>query len=228
MKRIPVALGYFTTFFTALYAVFKFVRIPGAYIIMLIAGILIAVYFPLLFLKQFRKRYEDKLHFVHKFGAFLLSIIILSVILKFQHWQIVKYQDSQIITLFSMSPWISIAAYCSFSFIYIPMLIYVNSKYEKDSIIKNIIAGLGLSIISISLIGYPLHLAYHHELFILGNILFILIYLPWHILSSLKKKPKELHNTFQTLILAYVLTLFVYGIFLEWPVTYQDVIMNSN
>ena len=100
MKSIPIALGYFTIFFTALYAVFKFVRIPGAYIIMLIAGIFIAVYFPLLFLKQFQKKNEGKLHFVHKFGAFLLSVIILSTILEFQHWQIVKYQHNQIITLF--------------------------------------------------------------------------------------------------------------------------------
>ena len=106
MKRIPIALGYFTLFFTALYAVFKFVRIPGAYIIMLIAGIFIAVYFPFLFLKQFQKRNGNKLHFVHKFGAFLLSVIILSVILEFQHWQIVKYQHNQIITLFSIPPWI--------------------------------------------------------------------------------------------------------------------------
>jgi len=226
MKKLPIALGYFTFFFTALYAVFKFVRIPGAFVLMLIAGILIAIYFPLLFLKQFQMRYSKKLHLVHKFGAFLLSILILSVIFNFQHWNIVMYEDDQLILLFSIPPLIFNATYYCFSFIFIPMLIYVNYRDGKDSLIKNIVAGLGLSIISFSLIGYQLHSPYHHHLFIIGNILFVLIYLPWHLLSSLKKEPKEFHYTFQILIIGYILILFVYGIFIEWPVTYQDVLMN--
>ncbi len=226
MKKLPVTLGYFTTFFIALYAVFKFVRIPGAYLIMLIAGILIAIYFPLLFLRKFQVSYGKKPQLVHKFGAFLLSVLILSVILNFQHWSIVIFQDDQMIRLLSIPPGIFNAAYYLFSFIFIPMLIYVNYKDDKDSLMKNIVAGSGMAIISFSLIGYQLHLGYHHQLFIVGNILFVLIYLPWHILSSPGKEPKEFHHIFQILIIGYILTLFVYGIFLKWPVTYQDVLMN--
>jgi uncharacterized membrane protein YidH (DUF202 family) len=223
MKKIPIALGYFTFFFTALYAVFKFIRIPGAANIMLIAGLLMSIYFPLLFLKQLQKRYDKKFHFVYKFGAFLLSIIILSLILGLHHWRVVMYQDNQIITLFRFSPWIYIAAVHILSLVFIPILLYINYKDDKDNLLKNLVGGLGLAMIPISLVGFHMHWPYHQHLFIIGNILFVLIYLPWHILSF-KKERREFDNIFKTLIIAYILILFLYGIFLKWPVTYQDVL----
>jgi hypothetical protein len=205
MKKLPIALGYFTTFFTALYAIFKFLHFKGAIILMFIAGILIAIYFSLLFLKQFQERSGKQANLIHKLGVFLFSVIILSTIFGFNHfWQI--------------STWMFCAAYGGFSLIFIPLLIYNNSKDVKNDLLKNLVAGSGLAIISISLLGYPLHWPYHHILFIIGNVLFILIYLPWYIFAN-RKNQESFDFIFKTLIIAYILVLFVYGIFLDWPIT---------
>lgn len=77
MKKLNT-LGYFATFFTALYAVFKFVQIPGAAWFMLLAGIMLAIYFPFLFLNRLRKKMGGKLNLVYKFGGILLAMFILS------------------------------------------------------------------------------------------------------------------------------------------------------
>ena len=82
-----------------------------------------------------------------------------------------------------------------------------------------------MSIISISLIGFQLK-AYHFKtIFIIGNVLFILIFLPWHIIS-IKDKNEEIHSIFQILILGYILILFTYGIFLKWDVSWHEALMN--
>ena len=172
---------------------------------MFITGILIAIYFSLLFLKQFHERSGNQIQLVHIIGVFIFSILILATLLRFNHfWQI--------------SAWMLAFAYAGFSFIFIPWLIFTNCKKNKNDLLKNIVAGLGLGIISISLIGYPMHWPYHHELFVIGNIIFFLIYLPWHIFTN--KKQQSFDFIFQTFIIAYVLILFVYGIFLKWPVTH--------
>jgi len=226
MKKLN-RLGYFATFFTALYAVFKFVQIPGAAWMMLLAGILISIYFPLLFLNSLRKRMDGKLNLVYKFGGILLALFILSAVFKFNLWgfYIFPTDDTEIL-IFSLPPITLNIAYYLFSFIFIPWLLYVEYKKNKNGLFKNIIGGLGLSIISISLIGFQLHAHYHRILFITGNILFILIFLPWHIIS-IKDKNEKINNIFQILILGYILILFTYGIFLKWDVSWHEVLMNS-
>ena len=79
-------LGYLATFFTALYAVFKFVLIPGAAWMMLFAGIMLAIYFPLLFLNRLRKKLNGELNLVYKFGGILLGMFILSAVFRFNLW----------------------------------------------------------------------------------------------------------------------------------------------
>jgi hypothetical protein len=226
MKKLN-RLGYFATFFTALYAVFKFVQIPGAAWMMLLAGILISIYFPLLFLNSLRKRMDGKLNLVYKFGGILLALFILSAVFKFNFggFYIFPTDDTEIL-IFSLPPITLNIAYYLFSFIFIPWLLYVEYKKNKNGLFKNIIGGLGLSIISISLIGFQLHVHYHRILFITGNILFILIFLPWHIIS-IKDKNEKINNIFQILILGYILILFTYGIFLKWDVSWHEVLMNS-
>lgn len=228
MKKLPASLGYITLLFTAMFAVFKFVRIPGANVIMLIAGLLIAIYFPLLFLKELSDKSKNKTHPVHCFGAALLAILIISVILKFQHWAPMIYPGDRPIKLFSVPPIVFNLAYYGFSLLFIPWLIWYNYKVYNASILKNLIGGLGLALISISLYGYQIKAAHHHTLFIIGNVLFVIIYLPVNLFLSERKEPEEeLHNTFRTLIIGYVLILFIYGVFLEWPLTYQDVLLKK-
>ena len=172
---------------------------------MLFTGILIAIYFSLLFLKQYEERTGKQTQPVHKFGVLIFSILIYATLLRFNHfWQI--------------SGWMLASVYTGFSFIFIPWLIFTDYKKNKNDLLKNIVAGLGLGIISISLFGYHMHWPYHHELFVIGNVIFFLIYLPWYIFTN--KKQQSFDFIFQTLIIAYVLILFVYGIFLKWPVTH--------
>lgn len=226
MKKLST-LGYFATFFTALYAVFKFVQIPGAAWMMLFAGIFIAIYFPLLFLNRLRKRMDGKLNLVYKFGGILLAMFILSAVFKFNLWGFYNYPaDGTEILILTLPPISLNIAYYLFSFIFIPWLLYEEYRKNKNGLFKNIIGGLGLSIISISLIGSQLK-AYHPKtLFIIGNIIFILIFLPWHI-KSMKDKDEKINNIFQILILGYILILFTYGIFLKWDVSWHEVLMNS-
>jgi len=134
--------------------------------------------------------------------------------------------DGTEILIFSLPPIALNIAYYLFSFIFIPWLLYSEYQKNKNGLFKNIIGGLGLSIISISLIGFQLHDYSPKELFPIGNILFILIFLPWHIIS-IKDKNEEINNIFQILILGYILILFTYGIFLKWDVSWHEVVMNS-
>jgi len=141
MKKLN-RLGYFATFFTALYAVFKFVQIPGAAWMMLLAGILISIYFPLLFLNSLRKRMDGKLNLVYKFGGILLALFILSAVFKFNLWgfYIFPTDDTEIL-IFSLPPITLNIAYYLFSFIFIPWLLYVEYKKNKNGLFKNIIGG---------------------------------------------------------------------------------------
>ena len=226
MKKID-KLGYVATFFTASYAVFKFVQIPGAAWLMLFAGILLAIYLPLLFLNRLRNKIDGKVNLVYKFGGVLLAMFILSAVFKFNLWGFYIYPppDGTEIKIFSLPPIALNIAYYFFSFIFIPWLLIVEYRKRKTGLFKNIIGGLGLSIISISLIGFQLK-AYHFKtMFLIGNMLFILIFLPWHIIS-IKDKNEEIHSMFQILILGYILILFTYGIFLKWDVSWHEALMN--
>ena len=121
MKNPPTLLGYTTTISLALYAVLKFLHLEGAMLMMFITGILIAIYFSLLFLKQFHERSGNQIQLVHKIGVFIFSILILATLLRFNHfWQI--------------SAWMLAFAYAGFSFIFIPWLIFTNCKKNKNRI----------------------------------------------------------------------------------------------
>jgi len=226
MKKTRIVLGYFTTFFCALYAVLKLLKLPGAANVMLLAGLLIAIYFPIVFLRQLQQSLGMKTRLVHKFGAILLSVVIISIFLRFQHWSIVRYENGEIIRILTFSPWIYIVAYCSFSFIFIPWLLFDHYKYKREGFLMKCVGGLGLSIIPLSLIGADLHLSNWGLLFTVGNAIIILIYLPWHLLTA-NETSNGVEELFKILIISYILLMLVSGIFWQWPVTYQDVILNA-
>lgn len=206
MKNPSKSLGYSATLSLAIYGVIKFLHLEGAIIMMFITGILIAIYFSWLFLKYFQKQSGKQIHLVHITGVVIFCIFIIATLLRFNHfWQI--------------STWMLEIVFAGFSFIFIPWLIFTNFKENKNDLWKNLMAGLGLSIISISLFGFLMHWPLHEKLFIIGNIIFFLIYLPWHIFPH-HKKQISFDFMFQTLIIVYILVLFVFGIFLKWPVTH--------
>jgi hypothetical protein len=225
MKRLNT-FGYLATFFTAAYAVFKFVQLPGASLLMLFVGILLAIYLPLLLLNRLKNKTDGTLPLVYKFGGILSGLFILSVVFKFNLWGFYIYPGDKEVEIISLPPIVLNITYYLFSFGFIPWLVYTEYKKNRSGLFKNIIGGLGLSIISISLIGSQLH-AYHPKpLFTLGNILFIGIFLPLQIIA-LKGRTEEKNRIFQILILGYILILFIYGIFLKWDVSWHEVLLNS-
>jgi hypothetical protein len=206
LKRLLTSLGFATTISLATYGAIKFLRLKGAIIMMFITGTLLAIYFSLFFLNYLKERSGKQIRFGHIIGVFIFSIFIYAALLRFNHfWQI--------------SNWMLVIDFAGFSFIFIPWLVFINSKENKHDLFKNLTAGLGLSIISVSLYGFIMHWPFHEELFVIGNTFLFLIYLPWHIFSR-NKRHISFDFMFQTLILAYILILFVFGIFLKWPVTH--------
>jgi hypothetical protein len=206
MKRPSTSLGFATITSLAIYGVIKFLRLEGAIIMMFITGTLLAIYFSLFFLYYLQERSGKQIRLVHIIGVVLFSIFIIATLLRFNHfWQ--------------LSGWMIAIDFVVFSFLFIPWLIFTNSKENKHDLLKNLVAGIGLDIILISLLGFIMHWPFHEELFVIGNIFLFLIYLPWHIFPN-NKKHISFDFMFQTLIVTYILTLFTFGIFLKWPVTH--------
>jgi len=222
MEKPSYLLGYFTLFFTALYAVFKFTLLPGANVIMIIAGVFIAIYFPLLFLYQLQIRSKKQNMLVHKFGALMLSLIILTVVFRFNDWSLMGFKDDQAIRIFTLPSWIYIIPYTGV-LVFIPWLIYTNYIENKKNLAIDITGGLGLAIIIISLIALDYHWLYRKLLFQVSNGIFILIYIPLQI-RKYRQLNKELSRTFQILIIAYILVIFVYLVYWRSAITYLDVI----
>ena len=206
MKRLLTPLGFATTISLATYAVIKFLRLEGAIIIMFITGTLLSIYFSLYYLNYLKERLGKKIKFCHILGIVIFSTFIFATLLRFNHfWQI--------------SGWMLAIDFTLFSFIFIPWLVFISSKEDKYELYKNLSAGFGLSIISISLFGFIMHWPLHKELFVIGNIILFLIYLPLHTFSH-NKRNMSFDFIFQTLIVAYILILFVFGVFLKWPMTH--------
>lgn len=206
MKRLLTPLGFATTISLATYSVIKFLRLEGAILMMFITGTLLSIYFSLYFLNYLKEKSGKKIEFGHLLGVVIFSTFILATLLKFNHFGQVSF-------------WILAIDFALFSFIFIPWLVFINSKDKKHELFKNLAAGIGLSIISVSLFGFIVRWPLHEELFVIGNILLFLIYLPLHTFSH-NKKTMSFDFMFQTLIVAYILILFVFGICLQWPVTH--------
>jgi hypothetical protein len=206
MKRPSTSLGFAATTSIAIYGVIKFLRLEGAIIMMFITGTLLAMYFSWSFLYYLQERSGKQIRLVHILGVVLFSIFIIATLLRFNHfWQI--------------SGWMTIFVLVGFSFLFIPWLIFTNSKENKHDLLKNLVGGVGLDIILFSLYGFLMHWPFHEELFVIGNLFLFLIYLPWHIFPN-NNKLISFDFMFQSLIVAYILILFVFGIFLNWPVTH--------
>jgi hypothetical protein len=206
MKRPSTYLGFAATASVAVYGVIKFLRLEGAVIMMFVAGILLAIYFSWFFLSVIKERSGKQIRPVHIIGVLLFAIFIIATLLRLNHfWQI--------------SGWLTIILLVAFTVLFIPWLTVTHTKENKHDLLKNLVAGIGLDLIAVSLYGFLLHWPFHKELFVTGNVFLFLIYLPWYIFPK-NKKHVSFDFMFQCLIVSYILLLFLFGIFLKWPVTH--------
>jgi hypothetical protein len=213
MKKLVCIIGYATSVLMALYTIFKFSRFPGAWILMIALGLLLAIYFPLQILDRVRNSVEGKIYPVHVIGALCSSIIIIAILFKFQHW-------TGSVTLFNIG-------LLTFSLLFIPMLFYHRSNKGKTNYLMNGVGAIGFSLISLGVFGQLMHYPFRDFLFIGGHVLIFLIYFPLYAFNrsiSQDVKISYFQDSFNVLIIGYLLFLFIYGIIMKWPVIYLDLI----
>ena len=78
-----------------------------------------------------------------------------------------------------------------------------------------------MAIFSIGLVGSQMHDFYWTVLITIGSILFVLVYLPLY-MRKMKNDPDKLDSMFQFLIVVYIITIFVYLIFMGLEPTNPD------
>jgi len=213
MKRSACIIGYATSVLIALYTIFKFSRLPGAWILMIVLGVLLSIYFPLQILVRVQSSTEGRIYPVHIIGAFCSSLIIMAILFKFQHWT-----GAGILFLVGLF---------TFSLLFIPLLFYHKSKKEKTNYLMNGAGAIGFSLISLGVLGQLMHYPFRDFLFAVGHVLIFLIYFPLYAYNksnSQDVKIKYFQNSFNILIIGYLLFLFIYGTIMKWPVTYLDLI----
>lgn len=210
MKRLACSLGYFVTIVIATYTAFKFFRWPGAYIIMISLGILLALYLPIIILEKVKST-EGKINPVHIIGALCSSILIIAILFRFMHWS-----GSGLLIM------IDILTFC---LLFVPLLFYHKSRKEKANFFMNGAGSLGLFLIAISFFLKIQHWPFQDVSFIAGHIFIFLVYFPLYAFNKselVQNKIKYLQDSFNILIIAYLLFLFIYGIIAKWPITYKD------
>lgn len=227
MNRINY-LGYLGVFIVALYLTLKLQRLPGPHGIMLIGGLVLALYIPISLLRSRGFKDGEKHRPVHLFGSILLGFLIMSVVLRFQYWALVMFKNKQLITFLTIEPWLFDWVYLGISFIFIPWLIWDFYKLNgSQELVKNVIGGIGLSLLSLALVFNQHRINFWKELLSIGNVLFILGYVPLQI-RDLKNEGKDVDSFIRTLIVCYLFIVFIYFIFWREPVTYQDVIKSRD
>jgi len=212
MKKLACSFGYVTALVLATYTAFKYFRWPGAYIIMIMSFILLAVYVPLLLLDKV-KSIEGKINLVHIIGAFCSFLLIISILFKFMHW------NGSV--LFIM------VCLLTFCLLFIPLLLYHKLSKGKTSYLINFSGSLGLFLIALSFILKIQHWPLQAVSFIAGHVLIFLAYFPLYTYNKSNEaqiKINYLQESFNILIIAYILFLLIYGIIAKWPITYKDLI----
>jgi hypothetical protein len=216
MKKLTFSLGYFTALTIATYTAFKYFRWPGAYIIMISSFILLALYLPIFILEKVKSA-ERKIGLVHIIGALCTSVLIISILFRFMHW--------------SGSVLLIIIGILTFCLVFIPLLFYQKSRKEKANFLMNLAGSLGLFLVPISFFLKIQHWPYQEVSFVLGNVLIFLVYFPLYVFNKselLNNKTKYLQDSFNILIIAYILFLLIYGIIAKWPITYKDLIQTGS
>lgn len=208
MKTLSNIIGYLTALSLAIYAVFKFCYIDGAWLLMIISGIFLSIYFLVMIPDKLRETSGGKMIPVHIAAAFTVSILNLAFLSTLQKWA-----TSGI--LFSFG-------FAVFSLLFVPMLFLHRSKQPDANSLADTAGAFGLVIITLGINNKLLHWSASDILFIAGMVLLFLIYFPLYILDksiSKEKKATYLRGAFLVIIFGLLFFLFVFGIVMHWKVT---------
>jgi hypothetical protein len=208
MKSITNSIGYLTALSIALYTIFKFCFIEGAWWLMIISGIFLSIYFLVMIPDKLRKTSEGKILPVHIAAALTTSILNLAFLSTLQKW-----------TTSGIFFSIGFAVFC---LLFIPLLFIHRSKQPNANILADATGALGLVAITLGINNKLLHWSASNTLFITGLVLLLLVYFPLYILDksiSSKKKSKYLQDALFAVIFGLIFLLFVLGIVLHWKVT---------
>jgi hypothetical protein len=208
MKTISNMIGYLTALSIAIYVVLKFGYFEGAMTFMIITGVLLGIYFPLLILDKMSETSEGKSLPVNIVGAFCASLINFAVLFKFQHWP--------------FSGVLFTAGLACFSLLFVPMLFKQKSKQPGTNNLMNGAGAIGIATFSLGALFKMQHWPGAITLFIISPVLIFLVYFPLYMKNSSipsEKKVKHLRDTFFVIIFVYLLFLFVFGTVMHWKVT---------
>ena len=208
MKRTTNIIGYLTALSIAIYTVFKFCFIPGAWFLMIITGIFLSIYFAALIIEKQRETSGGKTLPVHIVGALCASVLTLAVLCNFQRWA-----ASGILFLIGL---------LGFSFIFLPMLFLHKSKQPEANNLMNGAGVIGLAVFALAIVSKMERWSGAEFLFVAGPVLIFFVYFPMYIWSSTisaEKKATYLRNAFFVIIAGFLLFLFVFGIIMHWKVT---------
>ena len=212
MKKLACSVGYITALVLATYTAFKYFRWPGAYIIMIMSFILLAIYLPLLLLDKVKSN-GGKISLVHIIGAFCSLLLIISILFRFMHW--------------SGSVLFIKIGLLTFCLIFIPLLVYLKLRKGKTDSLIYLSGSLGLLLVALSFVLKIQHWPFQVVSFIAGHVLIFLVYFPLYAFNKSKEvqiKINFLQESSNVLIIAYILFLLIYGIIAKWPITYKDLI----
>jgi len=200
VKTFTNIIGYLTAISLAAFATFKFSHWVDAWLLMIVSGLLLSIYFLLLIPHLLKDSAQIKIPPLHIVAAICISILNLAILSRFQHWK-----ASGI--LFS----ISIACFC---LIFIPMFLVFRSKQPGATILADGVGAFGLGAISLGIHNKLLNWSGAILFFITGLSLIFFIYFPLYISNksiTSEKKATYLRNAFLTIILCLIFFIFVFG-----------------
>jgi hypothetical protein len=200
MKSFTNIIGYLTALSIALFTIFKFCYIDGAWLVLIVAEITLSIYFLALIPQLLSLTAKGKILPMHIVAAICISILNLAILFKFQHWNASG-------VLFSLS----IASFC---LLLIPMVLVHRSEQPGATILADCVGAFGLEAISLGINNKMLHWSGADILFITGFVLIFFIYFPLYIANKTipsEKKASYLRNAFLLIILAQLFYLNVFG-----------------
>ncbi len=195
MKQLLTILGYIASLFLVSAFVFKVNRYPGEEIIMLVAGVLLSIYFPVYILQKGKQMNNGKTLAVNYTLAATLFFVILGITLKLSH-----------LNLGSLAVLIGIGGFC---LVYSPLLFIKKSKEASSNTFMIATGILGMMMFPLGIflrvyMGSPFGM----QLFTVGLGLIFLFFLPLFLFDkSLNKEVRQqrAETTLYTLIIGALL-----------------------
>jgi len=200
MKKITYFIGYIAALASGTSVVFKIQHLDYASEVIMIALLILSIYFPLYILDKYKDSTEGKTSPTNIVAALCAFVITLGILFKSNHWPFAAVLLS--------------VGLVGFSLILIPMLFIQKSKLQGANNLMNVAGALGLSLFALGLLFKVQHWAVQEVLLIAGASLVFLIYLPIYMMNTAipdEKKVSHLRDTFFVIIIGCFLILFAWG-----------------